>query len=66
MGRKKSATKAQEFIPKVKMICPQCNQESYVTIEDYKVNKQSDGVIYIYKCLSCKDTFKKERKYVDI
>jgi transposase-like protein len=66
LGRKKSATKTQEFVSKVKMVCLKCNQETYVTIDDYKINKLGDGVIFIYKCLSCKEKFNIERKYVDI
>jgi len=55
----------QEYVPKIKTICPKCNQETYVTMEEYKENKKKDGVIFIYKCLGCNDKFQYERRYVD-
>jgi transposase-like protein len=65
IARKKSATK-QEFISKIKMFCPKCKQETYVIIDDYKLNKVQDGVIFIHKCLNCKEKFNVERKYADL
>lgn len=48
------------------MFCPKCKQETYVIIDDYKLNKVQDGVIFIHKCLNCKEKFNVERKYADL
>ena len=66
MGRKKSVNKTQEYVPKFTFMCPNCNQETKVILEDYKMNKSGDGVIFVHKCLNCKEKFNRERKYADL
>jgi len=55
----------QEYVPKIKTICPKCNQETYVILVDNKENKKKDGIVFTYKCLGCNDKFQHERRYTD-
>lgn len=63
MPRKTKRTK--EFVQKFKTICPKCKQEVFIILKNYKENKNKDGVIFTYQCLTCQKKYDTEKKYTD-
>ena len=55
-----------EKIHTVLMICPECNVENRVRNLNYNINKDDDGISFLYQCSLCKKKFEIDKKFRDM